>query len=186
MFPWMMPGPWMGQEQQPQRFDAQVPVRVLKAMEFLEMLTEKTMDRPVANEMSIQTVPGQKLTTEEETVQCTALSLLNKYFAGQLPPDQYERVRLDAMQSQQRRMQMDNKKFMLIQCVKCGTNPVPTCQLCEGTGAMLVTSARGMPGADPNNAIAPTESGTQDLACDTEVSDEIPGGEPDDGSADEG
>lgn len=137
--------PWaMAQEPMqaaPRVPDIVVPARVVKAMEFLNTVTAKTAARAAANEMSIETIPGQKLSPEEENAQSAALNCLTHYFDGRLKMDEWEQLRHDAIKKQ---AETGVKKGTLCNCLMCGglRRPKKDCPLCEGSGTVLVLAAR--------------------------------------------
>lgn len=136
MPPWMMP--FMQQEEQHQPPpDVMVPPRVRQAMEFIQMMTGKTMDRPAMTENQIQIVEGQELTDEEKNALATACNLVSRYFAGQLKPDAWESLRFDALK---KKAEQGSTPGRIIGCVACNPMGPPNkgCVLCSGTGKILV------------------------------------------------
>ncbi len=138
MPPWMMP-PWMMQEPQQQIPDSVVPARVREAREFLGQLYQKQADRAAASEMSIEIIPGQKLCSEEEAARDSACQCIAKYFDGKLSPDETEKLRYQAMK---KRVELGGKEGNILRCIVCGpsTVPNPHCNLCKGTGKIMVLS----------------------------------------------
>jgi len=135
MPPWM--APWMMQESFTP--DLIVPARVRMALEFLSMMTHKTMSRAAVSDIGIEVLPWQDLCDEEVATQATACNLLSRYFAGKLTPDVWEKLRYDAMKQ---RVQQGGKEGMVIRCIGCGHGPMPnpTCELCKGSGKIFVSS----------------------------------------------
>lgn len=128
------------------------PGRVQVALEFLGMLTYKTQKRGFANDTTIEVVEGTVLTKAENNAQATACNLLNDYFLGKTKPTYWER------QPKQRRYveQYDGpcddgdceechnvpKQYptSYLKCFVCGPgNTNPNCDLCCGTGRIMVT-----------------------------------------------
>ncbi len=125
------------------------PGRVQVAMEFLGMLTYKTQKRAVANDTAIEVLDGAKLTTAEANAQASAHNLLNDYFNGKVKPTYWERT------PRARRVERyvddcdddcpcDDERYgfptSYIKCFVCGpANVNPTCNVCCGTGHIMVT-----------------------------------------------
>lgn len=149
---WMMPPHMMGQQQQQVSIpDIIVPARVNKAMEFLSLLTQKTSTRAAVNDISIEQIHGQKLSSEELNAQATACNLLSSYFAGKLTPDIWEGIKVDAA-----RKHVENGGIAgrLVHCIACAPNPPsPECPFCRGSGRIMIT-AMGMPGSGVGSKIA--------------------------------
>lgn len=121
--------------------DIVVPARINKAMEFLELMAMKTQTRAAVSENQIQQIEGQKLTVEEMTAQATACNLLNQYFAGQLPVDKWEEVRLTALQQKVENRKKTNRPMKILRCMACGGSD-KNCPLCEGTGTLIVVNTK--------------------------------------------
>ena len=138
--PWMMP--WIGQEQQQSVPDLSVPPRVRQAMEFLALLSQKTMQRAAACENSIELIDGQKLCDEEENARDSACLCLARYFDGKLPLDQWEKLRYESMKQ---RVKTGGREGAILRCIACGSRPMPKpdCELCKGTGRLFVASFGG-------------------------------------------
>jgi len=162
----MMPFPFgqMMPDQQdirPQVPDIIVPARVRIAMEFLNSLTVKGMTRAAVYESGAQEIKGQNLSDEEADAQATACNLLSQYFAGKLPPDQWESLRVDALKKQAATGEK-NQKGMVLNCVMCSNRRQPRrdCPLCEGSGVILVVGAKADTGQgdDGNGLAAPDDS----------------------------
>jgi hypothetical protein len=125
-----------------------VPARVDKAMEFLQLMTAKVMPRAAATDHSIEQLPVPKLTTEEESCHATACNLLSTYFDGKLKPDEWEKTRLEA---DKKMLDTGGKKATLLTCFACMSSngphaaPNPKCQLCEGTGKIMVSPSQTTP-----------------------------------------
>ena len=140
MNPWFFP-PWMQQPQEQQQMripDIIVPARVDKALEFVALLTQKTMTRAAVNDSDIREIFGQKLTDEESVAHATACNLLTRYFAGKLQPDVWEEVKVSAIKKQN---DLQGRTGRVLNCIACqpGT-PAKGCPLCNGTGRVLVMS----------------------------------------------
>lgn len=105
-----------------------VPPRVEKALQFLDALTDKTATTAVASENSIEQIPGQQLTDEEIMAQATACNLLTKYFAGQLKPDRLEKLKMQKMKKQTRKVKQEIPAWAI--CPHClGKND--SCKYCH-------------------------------------------------------
>lgn len=148
-----MPGmPWMYQhpQQQQQRFAPEiiVPARVAKAIEFVELMTFKTMARPAINEHEIEVIPGQKLEVEEANTLATACNMLSSYFAGKLKPDIWENLRVKALTQQ---VSQDGTPGRLLNCFNCQhrDTPDPECPICKGQGTVLITPISAQTGNVP-------------------------------------
>jgi hypothetical protein len=118
-----------------------VPPRIDKAMQFLNMLNRKTEVQVAASEHEIREVEGQKLTEEELTAQATACNLLNQYFAGQLAPDGWEKLKVEAIKRKniRKKKSQDRAVGSVINCPICGGGKVrKDCPLCEGTTTIVV------------------------------------------------
>lgn len=118
------------QMQEPDRRVNQAPVRVVTAMEFLRNLTNKTESQFAVNGMTIEEIPGQKLTDEEMIAQATACNLLNDYFGGRLKADEWEKA-----------AQAKSKPTIQLPCPKCLSKdsvvPGEVCELCHGVGTIV-------------------------------------------------
>lgn len=124
-----------------------IPARVEKALEFLGLLTFKTMDRAAASDSQVVEIEGQKLTAEEQSAQATALSLLEQYFAGKLQPDVWEGAKVkfedksaDAAGKKAKAGSMGDGS--VIQCPAGCLGQYPDCKMCNGTGRVFVTPFR--------------------------------------------
>lgn len=108
------------------------PARVQVALAYLAQLTQKTMARAAANELSIEVIDGQKLTTAEEGAQEDACHLLAAYFRGSLKPTPEEKTELDMRKHRMRTGTM-------MQCPACSklSRPDGNCYLCRGTGGTV-------------------------------------------------
>lgn len=142
--PWMIP--WnQGQEREGSIPDIIVPARVEKALQFFSMVTSKTMKRIAATEHAIESFDGQNLTDEEQTAMATACNLLTKYFGGALPHDPWEQLRYTAVSKQ---LENDNHgPGHVLKCIACcrtpNMQPQSSCELCHGSGKLLVMSVGG-------------------------------------------
>lgn len=116
-----------------------VPARAKMAMALLEMFTSKTASHPAISDVAVEIVPGQTLTEEEVAVQATACHVLNKYLAGKLPADQWEKPRLNSLRNRSR--DKKNKGLIAIKCHICGgmgRGDNKVCPLCDGRGTLLL------------------------------------------------
>ncbi len=134
---WGYPPMWQQpQQDRPPIPEIVVPGRVDQAMAFLELMTIKTSKRAVANDISIEVIPGQTLTPAEDDTMIAACELIKRYFNGKLPVDIWEEVKLKALHKQQN---MIGKTGRLLNCIACDPGPPnPKCPLCSGTGRVLV------------------------------------------------
>ncbi len=127
--------------EQPRQHNAQrdivmVPARVDKAMEFLHLMMAKQTDKPTGGDQG-HTIDGLKLTDEESIASATACNLLNKYFAGQLPADDWDKLRLRKAKAKKRRVKRYCGKAM--SCPNCnGSKGHKDCGLCNGAGRILI------------------------------------------------
>ena len=138
MFPMMFPMMSQGQEHRDHP-----PARVRLALEFLQHLSFKTMSRCAVNDISIEEIPGQKLTEHERSAEVYACRALGSYFQGNLTPDVYER---------ERSVQVPGQPGIYIRCPVCppsGSNP--GCNFCKGNGHVVIYPAVGdMPEVEIN------------------------------------
>lgn len=150
----MIQPPWahQGPENRSELFETVVPARVEKAMQFLAMLTNKTRTSAAVSENQIETIPGQTLTEEEQTASATACNLLSAYFAGKLPPDQWEQMRYEALEKQNSQIGKVShvKTGRVLHCLVCQGRD-SQCSLCEGTGKIMVTPLGRTDDADNEN-----------------------------------
>ena len=137
--------------------DIMVPARVRIAMDFLQTLTIKQMTRAAVYESGAEQIPGQKLSDEEADAQATACNLLSQYFAGKLSPDEWERIKVDALKKQAEQGEQKNQKGMVLNCVMCSNrrSPRKDCPLCEGSGIILVVGAKADTGQLDGNGQGP-------------------------------
>ena len=103
MFPMGFPfgAPVVITRDSPQNFQPnpqEPPLRVQIGLALLSHLTRKTQPQVAVTENQIETIPGQKLTDEEEGARATALNMFSHYFSGQLKPDTWENESLRAAQ----------------------------------------------------------------------------------------
>ena len=123
-----------------------VPPRVEKAMQFLNLLSQKTSPQVAATDHNIQEIEGQKLTEEEANAQATACNLLNEYFGGKLQPGSWEQLKSDAIKRQARRGKRKkngpDKVSSILHCPMCGGGK-KDCQLCQGSGTVFFTPGDG-------------------------------------------
>lgn len=131
------PAAFPGQGQNPCGPNIMVPIRVGAAMELLAGLHQKTMTRAAANDVSIELIEGQKLTSHENLAQQEACIALSNYFRGELRPDVWEKAQLQEVQGEIQR------PGTLIRCFLCNPRkePNPECILCQGSGQILTFPA---------------------------------------------
>jgi hypothetical protein len=105
------------------------PLRVQIAAMLMQQMTRKTMPQVVATENQIETIPGQKLTEEEEGARKTAMHMLSHYLSGNLQPDLWE---------QQSLRDATGVPTLQFRCVCSRQDHVnnPDCPFCEGEGTM--------------------------------------------------
>jgi hypothetical protein len=140
MMPFMMPFPMPS----PLGEGNQAPARMRLAVEVLRDLTVKTMDRVAVNDMSMQSIEGQKLTEEERILQISACKLLSDYFSGKTVLNKWEEV---AVRSKDTRT-----AGLLMRCFSCNGKAGHACSFCNGTGAIKVFSAEAPEEQDDDNA----------------------------------
>ncbi len=135
----MMPFPFMVHGNHPNdgnNYAGEPPVRITTALIFLQQLTSKTQPRAVANDISIEVIPGQKLATHEEMAQREACEMLTNYFMGKLKPDVWEE-----QEFMDHSMDAKNNGSMACACPLCGVMgnaAMPMCPMCKGTGEIIV------------------------------------------------
>ncbi len=111
------------------------PARVIVAMEFLSMLTNKTAVRAVSNELSIEQISGQELTTAERNAQATACNVIGDYLRGTLSPNYWEK---------EVRTRETKGRGQIVGCFICPSSaPIPSCRFCRGYGTVIVTPTAG-------------------------------------------
>ncbi len=117
------------------------PTRVRIAMEMLRDLTHKTMNRVAVNDVSIEEIKGQGLTTAESNLQASAANILNEYFKGKMKMNQWERSEYRGNNPQSSSLMMQG---MIMNCILCnmgkeeGHIPNPECSMCRGCGEVVV------------------------------------------------
>jgi hypothetical protein len=104
------------------------PTRIQVALVFLQQLTSKTQPRVATNDISIERIEGQKLTTAEINAQATACNMLNDYFLGKLEPDVFDKTEEHLPESPE----------SYIRCFACGSHAQAGCVFCCGSGTVLV------------------------------------------------
>ncbi len=123
MLPFLVPKPGL-----------HAPARVLAAMEYLRDLTVKTMDRAAISDVSIEVLPGSKLSECELDTRVAACSVLQDYFLGRLAPSQQEA--LDHKEDEE----ADIGGTM--RCLACDPRKTtPNCIYCKGSGFIFVLPA---------------------------------------------
>jgi hypothetical protein len=117
-----------GNDQRPQE-PQEPPLRVQIAAMLMSQMTRKTMPQVAVTENQIETIPGQKLTEEEEGARKTAMHMLSHYLAGKLEPDIWE---------QQSLRDATGVPTLQFRCVCSRQDHVnnPDCPFCEGEGTM--------------------------------------------------
>jgi len=132
--------PMMGmgpREQHNPATDTFVPPRVEKAMEFVQMMMSKQQIRPAANDISIEQIPGQKLSHEEANTLAQACNYLTRYFEGDAALDVWERMRVKSIRT---KMTPGVTTGRVINCIVCDPRRAnPDCILCHGAGTILCT-----------------------------------------------
>ena len=114
-----------------------VPARVNKAMEFLDMLIGKQMDRAAGGDSGLQIISGLKLTPEEEATKHVALDMLAQYFQGTLQPDAWETMKQNKMKPKRQR-----NIGKTLSCPQCEGVPGRKCELCNGYGLIKITPVK--------------------------------------------
>lgn len=141
-FPFMVPWP-QGQHNHPDPAALlRPPVRVTIALEFLQQLALKTMNRAAVSHGAqlstggevVMLVPGQSLSNPEQATQAAACSLLARYFEGELAPDPWEAAHLSLLQEANL-----GEECHVIPCPACNRMTGNGCQICEGRGKVITT-----------------------------------------------
>jgi hypothetical protein len=146
VMPVIMPWPQQQQPQQSQLPFSDPPCRVKVALEFLSLLTLKTMTRMGAgpSTLYVAEVDGQKLTATEESAQSSACSMLESYFDGKLRPDVWEQLQLDLVKQEARECNMPSSPTgqpgMLMDCMMClhRGKKSKECPMCKGAYQVLI------------------------------------------------
>lgn len=132
--------PWLQNE---------TPARVNVAMSFLMNLTFKTMTRAAVNDISIQLIPGEKLTKEESIAQANACHMLSDYFTGNMNPDIWEEQFLkNAMPKKPiNPKELDPRAAgVIVPCPACLNQSgriQADCNLCGGSGHLITVPVNG-------------------------------------------
>lgn len=122
------------------------PARIKTALEYLGMLTFKTMPRAAVNDQidGIQWAEVPKLTGNELAAQSSACEMLRRYFSGELSLDARE---IGDSKIKNKLMNEGNSAGVHIGCFACirtiGDIPNPKCKFCKGSGEVLVFSTVG-------------------------------------------
>lgn len=139
--PYQMMMPWQ-RPQEPKRPDYynEVPARVVCAMEFLDAMTRKQMARPIvaASSMGVEVeiIPGMKWTEIEAQTHNHALFMLQKYFAGDLEPSDWEQMQEE--EEKQTVIGPQTGEPILINCPACLGREGLACRVCDGKGRIVV------------------------------------------------
>lgn len=110
----------------------QPPARVRVAVEFLQNLNFKTMDRIAVTDIEACCFDGDELSPTEECARDAACDLLTDYFMGKLKPSLWEQKAISDKDPR--------SGGMVIRCMACGTVVQQDCIFCKGTGSLLVFS----------------------------------------------
>lgn len=148
-----MPPPWFfmngpqdhGHNHAP---DPTVPARVVKALEFVGMISPQLMPRLAMNDVSMRDIDPRKLLPSEEVAYNAACDLLELYFTGKLAPNMWEATRLAGWQQhlsfQARAQMVHSEAGRVTACFACQPDgappcpPNPTCAMCGGSGRIVV------------------------------------------------
>lgn len=139
--------------------EIRVPPRVGAAMELLNFLAAKTMQRPAGNGVAFEIIDGQKLTDEEVSAQATAANVVERYLSGNLPADDWEKpvqtlilgycsgqFHKHVKRGRGRRGRAtkgDVGPCAMIGCPVCGPNQGNTlCAICKGDGRVVAVRQR--------------------------------------------
>lgn len=129
----------MGGNMQPQGPHEEEPARVRVAVELLNALTFKTMDRAAVNDVSVEVLEGQKLTHYEALLQSSACDFLRDYISGKYKLDSREKI----AESLKYASVMDGPGTF-IRCFACSPGPAsPKCPFCHGVGTVIVYPGNG-------------------------------------------
>lgn len=131
----------------------EAPARVEKAMDFIYLISQKTQPRAAVNDISIEVIDGQKLSTAENVALAAACHCLSAYFAGKLRMTPMEALHMDLSADELRDDDGPagavagpggGEVSLCVHCVMCNpAQPDPACLWCKGCGKVMVTPLRG-------------------------------------------
>lgn len=127
----------------PERED--VPARVKIAMDYLNMLSFKTMVKPNTNSVSIGEIPGTELSEDELDTRRDALILLSEYFNGIMKSTKWDGMDMPNMTPTLPHPSLDKfnppvPESKIIDCPMCITRGrTNQCPMCKGTARILIT-----------------------------------------------
>lgn len=129
--PMMMPGYHAPPPQRIQQLD--YPARIHAALEYLQYCMLKQLSRAAVNDISIEVIPGQKLSTAEANAQASAANLLSAYFQGRMAINFWERL-----EASQLEREAPQGTATTLHCPSCfGSSPKRNCPICRGTGNII-------------------------------------------------
>lgn len=139
----------MGQQQQQQQVgnEADCPIRVQRAMEYVQALNQATMKRAAVTDTTVHEIDGRELTAEERDCRDSALKVIREYFDGKLKMDVWEDFRHKFQQS---KIQLNNavqtaassialQGGEVLNCPRCERPGDTSCKMCGGTMKCVVT-----------------------------------------------
>ena len=129
----------------PERED--VPARIKIAMDYLNMLSFKTMVKPNTNSVSIGEISGTELSEDEVDTRRDALILLSEYFNGIMKPTKWDNVEESQFPSYPTSCVGKHgpsippvPESKVVDCPMCITKGRSTlCPMCKGTTRILIT-----------------------------------------------
>lgn len=133
-----------------------IPPRVLKAMEFLEMMWGMRVRKlPAASDNQVIEIDQPELTGSEQHARDCALQLMAAWFDNKLEPNEWEKLRMESINAKLQHMKerMESQKKgggkkgqigSVIRCFACNpSQPHPNCMICGGHGKVLVQQLFG-------------------------------------------
>jgi hypothetical protein len=114
----------------PMREPEKPPLRVRVALSFLQQLNNKQQASIAATENNIEAFDGLKPSPEEEATRASACSMLDRYFNGTLPPDEWEQ------------QQFRGNPTLEFECLCKGQND--SCPFCHGSSKMELVVKGGI------------------------------------------
>lgn len=158
-------------EQQVQSHASDFPMRVEKAMEFLQHLNTITATRIAVTEHQVHEVEGRALSDEERDVRDSALMVVRQYFEGKLKPDMWELLRYDLHSSKIQAATAIQKAASAVQsaggkvmdCPQCPRPGNAGCHFCSGTAKIVVTPLAGVPTEQITDTSSPPEATAVDV-----------------------